>query len=166
MPETPPPTRRHRRTAEAGRWCFLIAGLAGIAALVLVSAHHDLNQARHQRDLAFAAERDRLVRLARHDTFLDAVAQGDELLMNTLVRTQFDARTGLAEDSGDTTDATFWAHLEPDPSVRPTEPEPRSLLERVATDDRRRLWVIAVAGLLVLIGLLPTDAEGARYRSA
>lgn len=166
MADSPPPTRRHRRAAEAGRWCFLVAGLAGIAALVLVSAHHDLNQARHQRDLAFAAERDRLTRLARHDEFLDAVAEGDELLMNTLVRTQFDARTGLADDPGHAADATFWTHLEPEPVARPPEPRLRSLLERIATDDRRRLWVIAVAGLLVLIGLLPTDAEGARYRSA
>ncbi|MEM7754734.1 MAG: hypothetical protein AAF297_03760 [Planctomycetota bacterium] len=163
------PSRADRRTAEAGRWCFLAAGLAAIAAIVLVSAHHDLEHARHQRNLAFAAEHDHLARIDRHETFLNALAERDELLMHTLVRTQFDATTSLAAHprAGDelgTADATFWNHLEPEPVARPAPPEPRSLLASLATDDRRRLWVIAVAGVLVLIGLLPTTP--APYRSA
>ncbi|MEM1184702.1 MAG: hypothetical protein AAGI53_06825 [Planctomycetota bacterium] len=144
------------------RWFMLVAGLAAISASVLASAEHDLRLARHQRDVAFAAERDRLARLDRHDTFLEAVSRGDELLMHTLVRTQFEAGTGLGADAGREREATFWAHLEPDPFARPAPPEPTSLLARIATDDRRRLWVIAIAGVLVLVGLLPSDAP---YRS-
>ena len=148
------------------RWLFLAAGLVAIAATVLVSAHHDLERARHQRDLAFAAEREQLARLDRHEAFLDAVRTQDPTAMHAVTLTQFDANAGLAPPSPDPLaprDATFWAHLEPDPVARPAPPEPRSFLARLATDDRRRLWVIAAASVLVLIGLLPTAPP---YRSA
>jgi len=156
----PPVRTRNTAAAEAVRWLMLAAGLVSIAACVLASAHHDLALARHQRDLALLEERDRLARLDRHGAFLDAVERRDPMVMSTLVRTQFDARSGLARGLPGSLerDATFWAHLEPVPAARPTAPRPDTLLARLAVHDRMRLRVIAVAAVLVLIGLLPTGA--------
>ncbi len=159
------------------RWLLLFAGLAMIAAVILTSAHDDLLIARAHRDTALADERHRLERIHRHEQFLAAIRAEDPTLMRTLVQTQFHAGMGLSPMPGGARpdherDATFWAHLEPPPPEAPTTTlarygpftgRPDTLLVRLSTHERYRLWILAAASLCVLGGLLPAARN---YRSA
>lgn len=161
------------------RWLLLFAGLAMISAIVLTSANDDLLVARAHRDAAIADERHRLERIRRHKQFLAAIRAEDPTLMRTLVQTQFHAGMGLSPMPGGSgpdreRDATFWAHLEPPPPHTPGRTatlarygpftdRPDTLLVRLSTHERYRLWILAAASLCVLGGLLPAARN---YRSA
>lgn len=151
-----------------------------ISAVVLTSANDDLLVARAHRDAALADERHRLERIRRHEQFLIAIRAEDPTLMRTLVQTQFHAGMGLSPMPGGSgpdreRDATFWAHLEPPPPqgsqsaaatlarYGPFTDRPDTLLVRLSTHERYRLWILAAASLCVLGGLLPAARN---YRSA
>jgi hypothetical protein len=148
-------------------WLFLMAGLALVAATVLIPAGNDLEDARWERNKALAIERHRVQRLERYGQYLAAVHRGDEDVMLSLVATQLNMspieRVPLmaVPDPLDTSASPFPA-LEPEPLVLPPKPRPDtapSLLTRLTTDDRHRLWLIAAGVVCILIGVLPPLAR-------
>lgn len=144
-------------------WLFLIAGIATLAATVLIPAAADLDEARWQRNKALAIERHRLDRLERYGQYLAAVQRGDEDVTLSLLATQLNlspvARIPLTPvvDPGRTNASPFPA-LEPDPLTLPERSplqEHPSILLRLTTSDHHRLWLIAGGVFCTLIGLLP-----------
>jgi len=141
-------------------WLFLIAGLALLAATVLIPAADDLAEARWHRDRATAVENYRAKRLENYSDFLDAVARQDQSLLLSLAATQLNLAPADRVPMLDTTEvgtrsASVFPALEPTfiPAQAPRRPD--STLQRWATDNRKRLWLIVSGGMCVLIGLLP-----------
>jgi hypothetical protein len=144
-------------------WLFLIAGIAAVGATVLVPAAADLDEARWQRNKALAIERHRLERLDHYGKYLAAVQRADEDVVLSLTATQLNrspvGRIPLlpVPEPGRTSASPFPA-LEPGPLKEPDRlPLQRnpSLLQRLTTSDRHRLWMLAGGMLCMLIGLLP-----------
>lgn len=169
-PQTEDGTQSERRRALFGRpdagWCFLLAGLALGVSAALIPAYDAAARAQDVRDKALAVERRRLDRLDRYERYLEALESGDPRLVHTLAATQL----GLVPESTETIDdaaailrggATILSELEPPPPAFDERPRPNSALRRLATDDSTRLWLLAAAGLLTIIGLLPRS-EGTR----
>jgi hypothetical protein len=131
-----------------------------MAAGVLIPAQQDLERALWRRDRVLHAEMHRLHRLTRYETYLDALQRGDEAVVHHLALTQLGltpANTAvvLLTGEGDAQDASVFAALEPPPLVLPEARTLNSRLARLATGERSRLWLLAGASLLLLIGLLP-----------
>lgn len=150
-------------------WLFLISGIVLIAAVVLIPAQHDLDDARWQRDRALAIEHHRIERLERYGAYLSALKANDECVLLSLAATQLNVspedRVPL-QPGGDATRATasVFPALEPGrlelpPPTRTADPERRhklSILERLSINNGSRLWLIAAGTLCTLLGLLPT----------
>jgi hypothetical protein len=147
---------------DAG-WLFLIAGIAVIAATVLIPAAADLDEAYWQRNKALAIERHRLDRLERYGQYLSAVQRGDEDVTLSLMATQLNRSpvsrvplTPVIEPGR--TNASPFPSLEPDPlqlpDRLPLQKHP-SMLLRLTTNDHQRLWLMAAGVVCMLIGLLP-----------
>lgn len=142
-------------------WLFLIAGLAILAATVLLPARHDLALAEHRRDAAMAEVERREARITRYEAYLAALERGDPDLIRSLAAVQLNQ---IPEDARllPGTPAITMLDADPLPALEPVAmralpvPEPRSRLERWAVDDRARLWMMLVGGLLMLVGVLPT----------
>lgn len=149
---------------DAG-WLYLIAGLLLMAAVVLIPARHDLDRAMWRRDRVLAAEMHRLDRLTRHEMYLEAVHNRDRTVLNQLAVRQLGlAPAGsevilLTDHEADLT-ASVFASIEPEPVDLPEGPAVESVLGRLATDERARLWLLAGASVLVLVGLLPPSVRG------
>ena len=144
---------------DAG-WLFLLAGLALLIATVLIPAQRDVAKARHNLAQAAAIEDNRLERMRRYQEYLDALKRGDEATVRALAAVQLNQApegTALLTQTGElgTRSASVFPSLEPPPVEARAWRENPSLLEKWATDDRTRLWLIAGGGFLVLIGLLP-----------
>jgi len=143
-------------------WLFLLAGLALLAATVLIPAQDDLQQAelvlaRAKAERSHAAER-----LANYAEFLDALNRADEDLMLQLAATHLNLTPagrqpvpGVGASSNPTGLIDTFAALEPAPPGEFVRIAPRSLLHRWSTGERSRLWLLASGSLLTLIGLLP-----------
>jgi hypothetical protein len=145
-------------------WLFLIAGTALIAATLLIAAADDLAEANHQRRRALAAEAAHQERLERHAAFLDAVDRGEESVVRTLAATQLrmtaSGREPLALAGPTRVDASVFPGLEPPPMAAPSvRLRPDSLLGRLATGERSRLWLLAAGASMVFIGLLPRSVN-------
>lgn len=174
MRDTPPqPERAPVESPRAGDaagplfrfdpgWLFLLAGIAILAATVLIPARQDVVKARWQRDRAIAVEQFRAKRLSNYSTYLDAVNRHDPTVVVSLAATQLnmvpaDKRVMLAPSDMGLPAADVFGPLEPSfTDVLPPDP-PRSLLQKWTTDDKKRLWLLALGGLAVLIGLLPAS---------
>jgi hypothetical protein len=141
-------------------WLFLLPGLALVAATLLIPAFDDLRHAEWNRDRARAVEQYRKERLANYSTYLDAVRAEEPTLVLSLAATQLNvapaskqpmlesSRAGLPE-------VDLFSALEPPLTVVPAPLAPRSILQRWATGERTRPWLLGAGGLLMLIGLLP-----------
>lgn len=144
-------------------WLFLIAGLAIVACTVLIPADADLEAARWERNKALAIERHRLARLDRYGQFLAAVLKGDEDVALSLTATQLNLSPAdriplMVAPEPLAVSASPFPSLEPPPLELPPPPgaeHPPSMLARLATSDRHRLWLISGGVLCVLIGVLP-----------
>lgn len=154
-------------------WLFLGAGLALLAATVLIPAHDDLQQA--ELVLAKAkAERARAAqRLANYSEFLEALNRGDEDLMLQLAATHLNLTPagrqpllGVGSPTNPQGLIDTFAALEPAPTGEFVRIPPDSLLHRWSTDDRSRLWLLAGGSLLTLVGLLPPSMPARRRRRA
>lgn len=145
-------------------WLFLIAGLAILAATVLIPAKDDLEEARWLRDRALAVEQHRQDRLGRYSDYLKSLDDADQSLIQSLAASQLnqipDDRVPLpgATETGLSSASVFPA-LEPDPLLLEDRAKVGSMLERWTTDDRTRIWLIAGGAFCVLIGLLPQAAR-------
>lgn len=154
-------------------WLFLLSGLAIIAAVSLIPAQHDLQQALWQRDRALAIEGHRLQRLERYAAYLAALRDNDQSVLISLAATQLNVspvdRIPL-EPMGEIarTSASVFPSLEPDPLKLPLKPPAEddsqrhklSILERLSINDSSRLWLIAAGMLCTLLGLLPATTRG------
>ncbi len=152
-------------------WLFLAAGLALLAATVLIPAHDDLQQAelvlaKAQAERAFAAER-----LANYSEFLDALNREDEDLMLQLAATHLNLTPagrqpvlGVGAPTEPDGRIDTFAALEPAPPGEFVRVPPDSMLHRWSTGERSRLWLLAGGSLLTLIGLLPPGAQGRARR--
>lgn len=144
-------------------WLFIIAGLAVLVASVVLPAQDDLSHARWLRDRARVIESHRLARIKLHEEYLDALRGQDPNLLLSLAEQQLNQipvdRTPVAGTDGPTVQAaaTVFPALEPEPSNLPREVKTDTLLHRLVTGPTTRLWMIAIATALVLIGLLPTS---------
>lgn len=152
-------------------WLFLIAGVAIVSATVLIPAQRDRDEARWYRDRVAAVEEHRQQRLQRYDRYLKALRGGDETLVLSLAATQLNQAPEnmeplIAPSKLAARPASPFAALEPEALVLPARPErldPESpnlsMLERWATNERSRLWLLAGGALCILIGLLPMSTR-------
>jgi hypothetical protein len=141
-------------------WLFLIAGMAMLAATVLIPARRDVVKAEWQRDRAIAVEQFRAKRLSNYSAYLDAVNRHDPTVVISLAATQLnmlpsDKRVMLSPGDMSLPPADVFGALEPSFTDVSPPRAPRSLLQKWTTDDKKRLWLLALGGLAVLIGLLP-----------
>ena len=144
---------------DAG-WLFLIAGVALLGAATLVPAADDLGEARLLRDRALLYEQLHQNRLDRHVSYLEAIERGDERLVRSLAASQLNLSTTDRElveplDAALPARASVFAELEPDPIPAPQRHRAGSVLERLTTNTRSRLWVIIAGSACLLIGLIP-----------
>ncbi len=167
-PESAPGRAMGRALSRPGRpivlfdpgWLFLIAGLAILAATVLIPAKDDLEEARWLRDRALAVEQHRVDRLDRYTDYLKSLDDADQSLIQSLAASQLNQipsdRMPLpgATETGRSSASVFPA-LEPEPLLLNDRAKVGSMLERWTTDDKTRIWLIAGGALCVLIGLLP-----------
>lgn len=131
-----------------------------MAAVILLPAQQDLDDAKVYLDRVHAAESHRADRLERYQKYLTAVQRGDEAVIRSLAATQLNqAPAGrellVPEDGHGPRSASVFDSLEPPPLVLPEGQPAPSRLQRWATDDRTRLWLIGAAALCLLIGVLP-----------
>jgi hypothetical protein len=151
--------RRALFTLDAG-WLFVVAGLAVIAAAVLIPAFDDLDEARWQRDRAVAIEKHRTQRLERYAEYIAAVDRRDENVVRALVAEQLNKVPqgwSTLEPVSDPAlrDASVFPALEPEPlEIEPRRPVD-SALSRLARDERARLLMVIGGAVAVLIGVLP-----------
>lgn len=151
-------------------WLFLIAGVAILAATVLIPARHELAVASWARDRALAIEKHRTDRLGRYASYLKAVERGDESVLLSLAASQLNKSPidrvplNASADPG-VTNASVFPDLEPEPIRIPEKPvinERSSTLTRWTTSDQWRLWLLAGGILCVMIGLLPPSRRAGR----
>lgn len=148
-------------------WLFLIAGLAILAATILIPAQDDLDQARWLRDRALAVEHHRLDRLDRYDSYLKSLDDADQSLIQSLAASQLNQIPSDRTPLPGTTEtarssASVFPALEPEPLILNDRHHVGSLLERWTTNDRTRIWLIGGGAFCVLIGLLPAASRRLR----
>ncbi len=152
---------RPSRILDPG-WLFLAAGLAALAATVLIPATEDLRRARWQRDRALLFEQHRAERIARYEEFLAAVESREPSLVLALAERQLNR---IPEDRGAvvtgdrelTADVSVFPSLEPPPITLPEFRPSESTLGRWTTDNRSRVWLLLAGSVSVLIGLFPAS---------
>ncbi|MGQ0628869.1 MAG: hypothetical protein ACT4PL_12315 [Phycisphaerales bacterium] len=151
---------RHGPLLDAG-WLFLVAGVAIIAATVLIPAQNDLDDARFYLKRAQTAEEHRLARMSNYAAYLSLLQQEDEATVRSLAASQLNkAPEGLtlltAATDRPEVGADVFMDLEPPALVLPEKPthEP-SRLETWATGETSRLWLMAGGVMCILFGLMP-----------
>lgn len=155
-----PAARRLGPLIDPG-WLFLIPGVALIAFTVIIPAQHDLEEARYFKTRVQAVQDHRDERIGNYQRYLEALERGDENLIRSLAATQLnqvDQRFAPLLPPEDTTrvSASVFTQLEPKPLVLPERPvKQMSTLERWATQDDTRVWLLAAGAMCILLGLLP-----------
>lgn len=168
MSDTEVPTRSETaRPIVEPAWLFLAAGIAILAAVVIVPAYEDLAEARFRRDRALAVEVHRDLRLARYEEFLGAIESRDPSLAISLAATQLNqipvGRAALLPSPGTGAgDASVFPSLEPEPLELPERERQRTRLERLVMEESSRKWVLIVGAVCVLVGLLPPSESRSR----
>lgn len=146
-------------------WLFVLAGVVLVGATVLVPAVDELAEARFQRDRAMALERHRAERLGNYEQYLSAIERGEPALVTALAAQQLNQipqgralilePAGMFSDPAGSIAASPFGGLEPEPLVLPEREPVRSTLQRLATGDGTRPWLMAGGMMCVLLGLLP-----------
>lgn len=149
---------------DAG-WLYLVAGSALIVATVLIPAVNDLAEARWHRDRCLALETYRSDRLKNYTDYLDALHERRPTLVLSLAATNLNLapvdKVPLEQSyEARSSDAGVFRDLDPTLHLPPAPQAPQSTLQKWATDEQRRMWVISVGALCVLFGLLPASEPG------
>ncbi len=156
---TVPQPRSNLAIIDPG-WLFLAAGLALLAACILIPASARLDHARYLRDRAVAIEEHRLERIARYEEYLAALERREPTLVIALVASQLNKlpadRMALPGSTpASALDASVFPALEP-PALQLPEYQPvETRLSKLVTGEKTRRWVLIGGALLILIGLLP-----------
>lgn len=156
--------RSRRLPAIDSGWIFLACGLALLVAVVLIPTQRELVEARDRRDDTLALEEARLEEIDRAERVLGALERGEERLYRSLGASQLGVlgadRADLAPDVlGVPTDAALLDSLTPRVRLPERVLRPVSTLERLATEPSLRLWLIAAAAILLMLGLYPPGAR-------
>ncbi|MFN0132952.1 MAG: hypothetical protein ACKVW3_10570 [Phycisphaerales bacterium] len=142
-------------------WLYLLAGLALLAATVVIPAMDQLAQVRHERDRAMALEEHRLARLERYEQYAESVEREDPALVVALAAAQLhqipDNRSLVLEPVDAARGATVFAGLEPPALKLPERRRVDSILQRWTTSESARPWLIAAGAVCLLVGLLPAS---------
>lgn len=135
-----------------------------LVSALLVPAAHDLALARERRDRALALESHALARIDRHLAYLEALDRGDPDLIRALAASQLNlipaGRSALIAP-GRPVDVDLFGAIEPVLTPFAEARREPTLLERVTLGGTARLWVVAVAAVVMLVGILP-PARAAR----
>lgn len=159
--------------AIAGRldagWLFILAGMTLLAAITLIPAQMQLDQARQARDQAGVAADFALRRLTRASDFLDRLRVEDPALLEALAVDQLrEAPAGkspiepFVRPAGVAGGPLAWIEPTATPVSAAGPLGPTSMLARMATNSRARLATMALAAALVFAGLLPPATERKR----
>ncbi len=158
-----PPAGRPRSLFDPA-WLFLIAGVALLGATVLVSAQAQVDDASFVRDRALAVEDHREMRINRYREFLAGVETKQPALVEALASSQLNqipasraAIPGTVRDN--LANASVFPALEPPPFVEPPKTKIQSRLARLTSNDATRVWLLAGASVLILVGLLPASRK-------
>lgn len=155
-PETDP---SDRLASSITRWVCLLSGVALLASAMILPAHEELARVEHQRDTALAIRAHHEARNARYQQALGSIDRGDPGTIARLTHASLGlipaSTRALVPEGGPLRDPMLFELLEPEPPATPRRDPSRSRLERLVLDPATRLWVIAGAALLTLIGLLP-----------
>lgn len=163
---TPHATRSPISRFDTG-WPLVLAGLALVAAVVLIPAWEQLEQTRFERDKLLAMDAQGRERIRRQARYLAALERGDEALVRSLALDQMRlipaGRTAVLEPPPPGP-VDIFEPLEPAPvtiqAVRPTD----STLARLARSDRLRPWLIGLGALMVLVGVVSGMGSGVGSR--
>jgi len=147
-------------------WLYLLAGMALLAATIILPAMDDLQDVQIERDRMIAVERHRADRIARYRDYRDALDREEPSLVMALAASQLNlipqGRTLALQTPHLLTApqrASIFPALEPAPLTMPERRKAGSLLERLTDSDFTRPWLIAGGALCLMLGLLPR-AEG------
>lgn len=151
------PTRSPISRFDTG-WPLVLAGLALVAALVLIPAWDQLEQTRFERDKLLAMDAQGRERIRRQARYLAALDRGDEALVRSLALDQMrlvpTGHTAVLEPPPPGP-VDVYAQLEPAPvTIRAVRPA-NSVLARLSRSDRLRPWLLGLGALMVLVGVLP-----------
>lgn len=148
-------------------WPFVLAGLAILVATILIPAQRELHDLRIEARKAELYEARTYARLMAYDGFLADLRGGDAQLVRRLAVAQLNlvpkGEEPIVLTAGMDHSVAQWID-ESVPSVeeslrpRDTDPYPDTLLARLALGPNR-LWMIAVAAMLVFVGLLLGSEE-------
>lgn len=145
-------------------WLYLLAGLALLAATVLIPAMDDLADVQFERDRALALEGHRVQRLELYQGYLAALERQEPSLVMALAASQLNqipqGRSLILEPAdifagGGSATASVFSGLEPPPLKLPERQRVDSILSRWTNSDRSRTWLIAAGAVCLLLGLLP-----------
>lgn len=148
-------------------WLYLLAGIVLLAATVLIPAMDELAEVRVERDRVLALEKHRADRLSRYEDYLGALDREEPSLVMALAASQLNqipqSQSLILEPAdvfagGGSASASVFSGLEPPPLKLPEGRKVDSILERWATGERSRTWLIAAGAVCLLMGLLPRAA--------
>ena len=131
-------------------WLYVIAGIALLAALVLIPAMNELAEVRLQRDRALAIEDHKSLRLRSYEDYFDALKREEPSLVMALAASQLNqipkGRSLLIESQelqmiGGANASVFGA-LEPAAASLPERQNVDSILERWTGSDTIRPWLM------------------------
>lgn len=152
-------TRPHVTVIDPG-WLFLAAGVALLAATVVIPAAEDAERARWQRDRAMAVEAHRQERLNRYEEYIAALEAGEPALVLALAEKQLnqipaDRALIPGRQSSAMEGASVFLSLEPGPLVLPEYHRSESMLSKWTRGGPMRVMLLACGAICVMIGLMP-----------
>jgi len=157
------PSRRVPLIPLDAGWLFLLPGIALVAATVLIPAFDDLGAAQLERDKLRVVENHAQRRLENYSLYLDALRRADEDLTLSLAATHLNLapvdRTVIVMPDQARASLNPYPALEPPSPRMPTRVTPDTVLQRWATHERARLWLLASGAMCILLGLLPPTAR-------
>lgn len=134
------------------------AGLAMLVASLLLPAQADLRNTRSERDRTLHLERAQEHRIDRYRGFLNELHSPDEHTVQLLAMAQLGKIPGNRQAlvaPGEPGDTQLIEAIEPVPEPFVDTQRPLTRLERMTTNPKARLWVIAGGLFAVLYGLMP-----------
>ena len=145
------------KPSNSGSSFFLVGGSLLIA-VALIPAHFDLLEAQRQRDAVLRLETHHQARVDRYEQAISAIERNDPDTIALITHASLGLipqGTSSLAPAGQPADPMLFERLEPAPPKPLTPMRARSTVERLTTDRRARLWVIAAGAALALMGLLP-----------
>lgn len=138
-------------------WLFMLAGLALVAAAVLVPASYDLWVLRAQQQQLAAQEAENYKRLDAYSQFASSLQAADPQLVRRMAASQLNrmpkGETPLLLSTTANQTPLDWVDASVQPVVANVTPFPDSLLSRL-TLGRKALWVAGAGVMCVFLGIL------------